>query len=56
MAKLIKISELRQFNMAEYLQDEQSIANYLAILQDENNPVALEQALNTMTRELNSKG
>ena len=50
MAKTIKISELRPFDMAEHLQDEQSVADYLTIVLEENDPAALAQALGTVAR------
>jgi DNA-binding phage protein len=49
----IKIAELCQFDMAEHLQEEQSIADYLAIVREENESTALEQALKTVSRALN---
>lgn len=55
MTKFIKVSELRPFDMTEHLQEEQSIADYLAIVQEENDPIALEQALKTVSRALNSE-
>lgn len=50
MAKTIKISELRPFDMAEHLQDEQAVADYLTIVLEENDPAALAQALGTVAR------
>jgi probable addiction module antidote protein len=50
MAKTIKVSELRKFDMAEHLQDEQSVADYLTIVLEENDPAALAQALGTVAR------
>lgn len=50
MAKTIKISALRPFDMAEHLQDEQSVADYLTIVLEENDPAALAQALGTVAR------
>jgi probable addiction module antidote protein len=47
---MIKISELRPFDMAEHLQDEQSVADYLTIVLEENDPAALAQALGTVAR------
>jgi probable addiction module antidote protein len=47
---MIKISELRPFDMSEHLQDEQSVADYLTIVLEENDPVALAQALGTVAR------
>jgi probable addiction module antidote protein len=50
MTKPIKISKLQPFDMAEHLQDEQSIADYLTIVLEENDPAALAQALGTVAR------
>lgn len=50
MSKKIKIHELREFDMAEHLEDEQAIAEYLTIVIEENNPAALAQALGTIAR------
>jgi probable addiction module antidote protein len=50
MGKKIKISELRQFDMAEHLPDEQAIAQYLTVVMEENDPAALAQALGTVAR------
>lgn len=50
MTKKIKVSELPEFDMAEYLEDEQAIADYLAIVMEENDASALAQALGTVAR------
>ncbi|MCL2524313.1 MAG: putative addiction module antidote protein [Betaproteobacteria bacterium] len=50
MTKKIKISELREFDMAEHLPDEQAIAEYLTIVMEENDPAALADALGTVAR------
>jgi probable addiction module antidote protein len=50
MTKSIKISKLQPFDMAEHLQDEQSIADYITIVLEENDPSALAQALGTVAR------
>lgn len=50
MANKIKISELHPFDMAEHLQDEQAVADYLTIVLEENDPAALAQALGTVAR------
>jgi probable addiction module antidote protein len=50
MTKSIKISKLQPFDMTEHLQDEQSIADYLTIVLEENDPAALAQALGTVAR------
>lgn len=41
----IKISELPDFDVVEYLDDEQAIAAYLTIVLEENDASALAQAL-----------
>jgi DNA-binding phage protein len=53
MKKIIEMSQLRPFDMTEYLQEEQAKTDYLAIVQEENDPIALEQALKTVSRALN---
>lgn len=50
MRKKIKISDLPEFDMAEYLEDEKAIAEYLTIVMEENDPAALAQALGTVAR------
>ncbi|MCL2656855.1 MAG: putative addiction module antidote protein [Betaproteobacteria bacterium] len=50
MTKKIKISELPVFDAAEYLPDEQAIAEYLTIVMEENDPAALADALGTVAR------
>ena len=50
MRKKIKISDLPEFDMAEYLEDEKAIAEYLNIVMEENDPAALAQALGTVAR------
>ncbi|MDR2154356.1 MAG: putative addiction module antidote protein [Burkholderiaceae bacterium] len=48
--KKIKISELRVFDMAEYLDSEEAIAQYLSIVLEKNDPSALAEALGTVAR------
>jgi DNA-binding phage protein len=55
MTKPIKISELLPFDMAEHLRDAKSVADYLAIVGEENDSTAFEQALKTVSRALNSE-
>jgi probable addiction module antidote protein len=50
MSKKIKISELPVFDVAEYLDDEQAIAEYLTVVLEENDPAALADALGTVAR------
>ena len=50
MTKKIKVSDLPEFDVTEYLDDEQAIAQYLTIVIEENDPAALAQALGTIAR------
>jgi probable addiction module antidote protein len=50
MRKKIKISELPEFDMAEYLEDEKAIADYLTIVMEENDPALLAAALGDIAR------
>jgi probable addiction module antidote protein len=46
----IRVADLPEFDMADYLEDEQAIAEYLTIVLEENDPAALIQALGTVAR------
>jgi probable addiction module antidote protein len=48
--KMINIDELKTFDIAEYLENEQAIAEYLSIVLEENDPAALAQALGDVAR------
>jgi len=50
MTKTIRIADLPEFDMTDYLEDEQAIAEYLTIVLEENDPAALIQALGTIAR------
>ena len=50
MSKKIKISNLPEFDMAEHLDDDRAIAEYLTVVMEENDPSALAQALGTVAR------
>lgn len=50
MSKKIKVSELREFDMAEYLEDDQVIAEYLTIVMEENDPALLAATLGDSAR------
>ena len=50
MTKKIKVSELKTFDMAEYLEDDHAIAEYLTIVMEENDPAGLADALGTIAR------
>lgn len=47
---MIKISELKRFDAAEYLDSEHTITEYLTIVLEENDPAAFMQALNIVAR------
>lgn len=47
---MTKLSELKQFDVVDYLQTEQEIAEYLAVVLEENDPDAFIQALGTVAR------
>lgn len=46
----LRLADLPEFDMAKHLPDEQAIAQYLAIVQEENDPAALAEALETVAR------
>ena len=50
MRKKIKISDLPEFDVAEYLEDEKAIAEYLTIVMEENDPALLAAALGDIAR------
>lgn len=50
MAKKIRVADLPEFDAAEYLDNEQAIAEYLTVILEENDPAALAQALGTIAR------
>ena len=50
MTKKIKISSLPIFDVTEHLTDDQAIAEYLAIVLEENDPAALAEALGDIAR------
>lgn len=47
---MTKIAELPEFDMAEYLEDDEAVAQYLTIVLEENDPSALADALGTIAR------
>lgn len=47
---MTKISELKSFDMAEMLDSEQAVAEYLTIVLEENDASALADALGTVAR------
>ena len=50
MTKKIKISALSDFDMAEHLPDEQSVAEYLTLVLEEGDPSELPHALGVIAR------
>lgn len=50
MTRKIKISELKRFDMADYLEDEQAIAEYITVVLEENDPALLLAALGDVAR------
>ncbi|MDP3293995.1 MAG: putative addiction module antidote protein [Nevskia sp.] len=50
MSKKIKISDLPEFDMAEYLEDDKAIAEYLTVVIEENDPALLAAALGDIAR------
>lgn len=50
MTKKIKIADLPEFDMAEHLNDEQAVAEYLTVVLEEDDPAALAVALGTIAR------
>ncbi|WP_027849269.1 addiction module antidote protein [Marinospirillum minutulum] len=47
---MIKLNELKRFDMADYLDSEEAIAEYLSIVINEDDPAAFIQALGTVAR------
>ncbi len=50
MTKKINVAELPEFDMAEHLDSDQAIAEYLTIVMEENDPSELTAALGTIAR------
>lgn len=50
MSKKINTAELAEFDMAEHLDSDQAIAEYLTIVLEENDPAELAHALGTIAR------
>lgn len=50
MTRKIKIADLKTFDMAEMLDSDQAVAEYLTIVLEENDPAALADALGTVAR------
>ena len=45
-----KITDLPEFDVAEWLPDEAAAAEYLTVVMEENDPAALAKALGTIAR------
>lgn len=50
MVKKINVAELPKFDMAEHLDSDQAIAEYLTIVMEENDPSELTHALGVIAR------
>lgn len=50
MTRKIKIADLKTFDMAEMLDSDQAIAEYIAIVLEENDPALLAAALGDVAR------
>ena len=50
MAKKIRVSDLPEFDIAEHLDSEQAMAEYLTAVLEENDPAALAGALGSIAR------
>ena len=50
MAKKIRVSDLPDFDIAEHLDSEQAMAEYLTVVLEENDPAALAGALGSIAR------
>ena len=47
---MTKITDLPEFDVAEWLPDEAAAAEYLTVVMEENDPAALAKALGTIAR------
>lgn len=50
MSKKIKVSELPEFDMAEHMDSDEAIAEYLTLVIEENDPSELARALGIIAR------
>ncbi len=50
MAQKIKVADLADFDMAEHLDSDEAIAQYLSMVLEENDPAELTHALGTIAR------
>ncbi len=46
----MKIADLPEFDVTEYLDNPEALAEYLTVVMEENDPAALAQALGTIAR------
>lgn len=50
MTETTKISDLPDFDLAEYLKTDEDVANYLTLILEENDPAELAHALGVIAR------
>jgi probable addiction module antidote protein len=50
MTRNIKVADLSDFDLAEYLKTDEDVANYLTLVMGENDPTELTHALGTIAR------
>lgn len=50
MSTKIKVADLPDFDMADHLQTEEDVANYLTLVLADNDPAELRHALGTIAR------
>lgn len=50
MTKKIRIADLPEFDITEYLEDDQAIVEYLSIVLEENDPALLAAAIGDIAR------
>ena len=50
MTKKIRIADLPEFDITEYLEDDQAIVEYLSIVLEENDPALLDAAIGDIAR------
>ena len=50
MSKKVKVSHLPEFDMSEFLEDDQAIAEYLTVVIEENDSALLAAALGDIAR------
>ena len=50
MTRKIKVADLQDFDMADYLKTGEDVANYLTLVLEDNDPNELQYALGTIAR------